>query len=71
MTLSHDQRADGWLEHDGASDPFPGRGLVPVILRDGRESQSRFGCWHWGRIVTNIDIVAYWPGDPERMEQAA
>ena len=70
-TLSHDRLADGWLEHDGTSDPCPGRGLVPVILRDGRESWSRFGYWHWGALTTNIDIVAYRPDDPERMELAA
>jgi len=67
-----DMIAEGWLEHDGGLCPVPERGVIPVLLRDGRQSWSRFGFWVWDeRAPLNIDIVAWRPDEPQAVELAA
>jgi hypothetical protein len=61
----------GYVEHDGRSNPFPGRGIIEVVLRSGRFTMCRFGFWEWREDSTHaLDIVAYRP-EPVRMEKAA
>lgn len=64
MTLTEQQKAEGWIEHDGGPCPVPLGMPVWVIHRDEddgpvffREAQWCGGCWkHDG---TEDDIIAY------------
>jgi len=69
--LTDEQKAAGWIEHDGGPCPVPPRSRPAVLFRAGRDSQREpsgsrkvLACnWNWQMVGTNA-IIAYRPENP-------
>ena len=62
MTLTPEQKAEGWIEHDG-SDVCPiqdDRTTIDIMLRNGRVfDREQRSTWFWHHDGRGDDIIAY------------
>lgn len=61
MTLTPEQIADGWIEHDGGDyPPVEVDDMVFVLLRDGDpKGYDAAGYFDWRHTGDGSDIIAY------------
>lgn len=60
--LTDEQRADGWIEHDGGVCPVAGGSMVEVMCRGLDTAIDVAAAWWWGRNPTkelSFEIIAY------------
>lgn len=58
--LTEEQKAQGWVEHDGGQCPLP---MWQVLLRDGRIMRTRGDTIYWPHFgdddFYDSDVIAY------------